>query len=266
MITSIVLTGKYNIGISTSNKIKLPNGVIVDVKDIPFVRYRFDTYGDNEFDFIKANKKKFPCVHLMEITLDENTESVLNRVEEENLNIATMVYVPVGDNEVLHGLSDGTIDLLEAVGDCEFDRINIKDVSTSLYNLKVEEFKKDIADAVGVNANKVGVCGGPCCFIDGNACLTAVKARELLAKYSDIDNPVVPSANHEGSLDKLDTAVGCVNRCGCIRYHVFNADSEAPASKMAKAPKKESEPNVKAEPKEKKPKVVKPKGYVITNW
>lgn len=271
MVTSIVLTGRYNIGISQSGKIKTPDGVLVDIKDIPFVRYRFEEYTDEDLEFISANMKKFPCVHLVEINVNDNGLWALEQINMAEMNVAKMLYVPVGDNEVANGFTDEVLDCLENMCDFEFDKVNLKDISTTLYPAAVDKLKAEVASITGFTVNEIGVCGGPCCFINGNACLTAVKARELLAAYSnDEDTCVVPSANHEGNLDKLDNAVDCVNKCGCIRYHVFTFDMEAPASKVAGKKTSVKVENTDAEVevtvKEKKPKVKKPKGYVLTDW
>lgn len=271
MVTSIVLTGRHNIGISQSGKIKTPDGVLVDIKDIPFVRYRFNEYVEEDLQFIADNMKKFPCVHLIELNVNENGLWMLEQVNLAELNIAKMLYMSVGDTEVANGFSDEALDTLEEMCDHDFDKVNLKDNSTTLYPSAVDKLKAEVSDITNIPVNEIGVCGGPCCFINGNACLTAVKARELLAAYSDDeDSCVVPSANHEGNLDKLDNAVDCVNKCGCIRYHVFTSDMEAPASKSsgkkASVKVENTDAEIEVPVKEKKPKVKKPKGYVLTDW
>lgn len=240
MITSIVLTGMYNIGISDTGKIKTPDGVTISIKDIPFVRYRFDTYGEKELDFIKKNKEKFPCVHLVELTLNDDTVDIAEAIEEMDENIARIVYVPVTDAEVSRGLTDKQLEILGEVGELEIDRIMIKDKSNSMYELALDKLKKQVKEASGSELQDIGCCGGPCAFYSGNACLTALHAREILARYSERDDIVVPSANHEGNIDKLDHQDSCVNRCGCIRYHVYNSDMPAPMSKTSREKKSTS--------------------------
>ena len=149
MITSIVLTGMYNIGISDTGKIKTPDGVTISIKDIPFVRYRFDTYGEKELDFIKKNKEKFPCVHLVELTLNDDTVDIAEAIEEMDENIARIVYVPVTDAEVSRGLTDKQLELLGEVGELEIDRIMIKDKSNSMYELALDKLKKQVKEASG---------------------------------------------------------------------------------------------------------------------
>lgn len=274
MITSIVLTGMYKIGISATNKIKTPDGVTIELKDIPFVRYRFNTYGEAELKFIEENKKKFPCVHIIEINLNEETFDLLDTIDEMELDVAKLIYVDIFDKEVNDGISEMTANLLERLTEYRFDSLNIKDKSDTLYQLALSKLKRQIKEITGIKEENIGVCGGPCCFSDGNACLTAVKARALLANYSDRDDIVVPSSNHEGKLDNADNSELCTNKCGCIRYHVFSRDTDAPATKNsgASGTKKVTvkvegtDGSVEAEIKEKKPKVAKPKGYSTIEW
>lgn len=285
MVTSIMLTGMYNIGISSNNKIQTPEGVIVDLQDIPFIRYRFDRYGEEELKFIANNKKKFPCVHLVEINIGSDTPDIISKIEYISENIAIMLYVDITDEVVDNkAFSDEVTEWMEDVADCRFDRLNLRDKSTKLFNSDLDIIKKEAASIMGLRAKDIGLCGGPLCFMEGNACLTAVKAREILANYADRDDVVVPSANHEAKLG-ANEGKDYLNSCGCIRYHIFNSDMEAPVTKsigkvtrVSKKVKvstpdgdKEIEVTEKTskstnEPKEQKPKVPKLKGYIPVKW
>lgn len=270
MVTSIVLTGMHKIGISSAGKIKTPDGVLVELKNIPFVRYRFSQYGEEEFTFILENKKNFSCVHLVELKLDKDTLSTIDRLNELDDMIGKIVYVDITDEDVTNGINDETIVLLEELQGADIDRLSLRDKSTTLFPLALSIMKKQVKQASGIKEDQIGVCGGPCCFSDGNACLTAVKAREILARYSEEADVVVPSSNHEGSLDNTDNIELCTNKCGCIRYHIFNKSMDAPASKAdTKKVTVEvigADGTVSAEVKEKKPKVVKNKGYTAVEW
>ena len=90
MVTSLVLTGTYNIGIS-NDKIKTPDGVTINLKDVPFIRYRFSKYGDTEIDFIKQNMQKFNCLHIAEITVDEDTIDTIEAVRDISDKIGIML-------------------------------------------------------------------------------------------------------------------------------------------------------------------------------
>ena len=261
MVTSLVLTGTYNIGIS-NDKIKTPDGVTINLKDVPFIRYRFSKYGETEIDFIKQNMQKFKCLHIAEITVDEDTIDTIEAVRDISDKIGIMLYVDVSDNDVAYGIPNETLDILASAYDYDVDYINIRDKSTTLDGNSIARLIRQVRESCGVEDQDNGLCGGPCCFYDGRACLTAVKARAILAKYSDDANVVVPSANHEGKLDTIESQANCVNRCGCIRYHIYNHDVEAPVTKStSKTPKKSVTTG-----QTKKPKTVKraaPKGIKI---
>lgn len=266
MITSIVLTGMYNIGISDSGKIQTPDGVIINTKDIPFVRYRFSEYNSEQLEFIKKNKARFNCVHVAEVTLSPKAASELKAIREMDENIACLVYIDVTDTEVANGLTDEQIELIESVEDCEIDRLLIRDKSNSMYEMALDKLKKQVSDASDFDVTDIGCCGGPCAFFGGNACLTALHAREILARYADRDDIVVPSANHEGTLDKADTASSCVNKCGCIRYHIFSSDMTAPISKSGGTKKSTGVKKEKSDNTPKKPKQPKIAGYTEADF
>ena len=274
MVTSIVLTGMYDIGISASNKIKTPDGVLVDIKDIPFVRYRFSDYGEEEIQFIKKNMDKFPCTHLIEIDISEKAFEVLDRIEELGLELARFVYINLTEDMATKGLSDDILALVDKLMNHTFDTLNLRDVSESLFPIALSNIKRQLKEATGLRENEIGVCGGPCCFYNGNACLTAVKAREIQALYAkDVDNAVVPSANHEGSLDSLDNLDSCVNKCGCIRYHIFSHSVEAPNSfkdkgktKKEKVSAGDADTPINVDRSGKKVKCIKPRGYTKIIW
>lgn len=228
MISSIALTGRHNIGVR-NNKIRTYDGNILDLNEIPFVRYKFKEYTDDDIHYIEENKKIFPCVHIVEITLNKDAKSVLEKIQNLN-NIAVMIYIDVSDNEVCNGFSDDTMELLDDILQYQIAKINIRDMSDTLYSLAITNLKKQISEVTGIRAEHIGVCGAPHCFHDGNACLTAIKAREILAEYSEKEDVPLPTSNHEGTLNKIDDNT-LVNKCGCIRYYVYDKDIDAPVIK-----------------------------------
>ena len=126
MVTSIVLTNKSNIGISSSNKIKVEDHLI-SLKDIPFIRYRFEEYGESELEFIKKNKERFKGpVHLAEINLCENIETILNNMDDIE-GLAKFVYIPIDDFDIANGIKDETVELINKIGSAYYDRLIIKD-------------------------------------------------------------------------------------------------------------------------------------------
>ena len=274
MVTGILLTGTYNVGINTNGKLKTPNGTTISINDVPFVRYRFNQYGPAEMEFIQNNMKRFQCLNIIDIELNSQTCNILEDIENRELNIAKFIMIPITNEEILHGLSSDVMEYLDNLSGYEVDRIVLKDVSNNSFPEALNRFRSEIAKmsslrSMGIKELNIGICGGPYCF-SGDACLTAVRARELMAKYSERKDDVVPSANHEGKLDNVNFE-GCTNTCGCIRYHVYKHDVEAPAIKKEAKETSENSSDTKEEKKEtvkkeKEPKVVKPKGYTTIAW
>lgn len=257
MITSLVFTGKHNVGVNSHGNIKVDDKKI-SLKEIPFIRYRFDSYGEDEFKFILDNMKKFEYqVHLAELTVDGNTVSTLEKMQEyeEFNNLAIFLYVNITDENVAHGLSEETQEILEEVSDFRIDRIMIKDNSKNLFPVAASKLKLEVADCTGENVADIGICSSPLSFRSGQtdvgqACLTAVWARRIMSDFAkDPDMIPVPSANHE-----------CMDCCGCIKYIIVDRSYAAPEGVKAK---KESKSGNKAEAA---PKKEKPKGFVIPTY
>lgn len=236
MITSIVLTNTHKVGVDSNGKFMVGE-TKVSIKDVPFVRYRFNNFGDAELNYISQMKNIFKhSSHMVEITISEDTPKILDAIEEKLQNIIRFIYVPVVDSNVTDGFDESTLKLVELLDDYDFDRVMLKDNTTTLHAVAAAKLKKEIADTIDVNVKDIGICQSPLSF-NGDACLTAVKARELSAEYAENDEVALPSANHE-----------CMNCCGCIRYHVIDSDVAAPVSKTTKGTKKAS--NKTKEPKE----------------
>lgn len=254
MITSIVLTDKYNVGVNSNNKIKL-DGHLLSLTDIPFVRYRFSKYTDEELSFIKLNKEKFKGpIHLAEVMLDENSASVLTAMDSIE-GLAKFLYVTVTDFDIANGLNENAVSILSNLGDAYYDRIVIKDKTSMMYPLAAAKLMTEIEKLTGFKSYDIGMCGSTLSFRtgdeEGKACLTAVWARRIMAEYADTADIVIPTAGHE-----------CMNCCGCIQYITVSSNVEAPIVKSKGATAKE--PTIKAEKGESVPKQVKPKG--IPSW
>ena len=268
MIASIVLKGMYNVGINSNNKIKV-DGHLLSLSDVPFVRYRFDKYGEAELEFIKQNKTRMKGpVHLVEVPLYDGCAEVFDKIETMG-GIARFLYIDVDDADINSGLKEETKNLLYKLveADSFFDRVMLKDKSTLIYPMAAEKLKLQVVDALGniVEAKDIGVCGSPLSFrhsdIEGQACLTAVWARKIMAEYADSADIVIPTASHE-----------CMSCCGCIQYLTVTEDIPAPLSAKEKSAAKKAENAEKGESKEKKekapkepkePKIVKPKRFGV---
>jgi len=241
MITSLVLTGKHNIGMNSQKKIMVGDNILSIEKEIPFIRYRFDTYDQSAFDYIDETIKKFAMsTHLIEINLDANAASVLNYVNTK-FNMAKYIYIDITDADVEKGeLSAEVLNQIAFVKDLGVDRYMFRDKSKTLDLVHVKAFIKQIKAMYNIESSLFGVCSSPLSFGD-MACLTAVKARELMSIYSTVADVALPSANHQ-----------CMNCCGCIRYIVVDNDTQAPAKGGTKKTKVKSESTgetKKAQPK-----------------
>ena len=218
MITSLVLTDTYKIGMDSYNKFMVKD-VKVSIKEVPFVRYRFKEYTEKEIDYISKMKSKFiHSGHLAEITLDMN---IIQNIDSLNAipNIAKFIYISVTDDEVAMGFNESTIQLINRLNKNQIDRVMIKDNSTKLDTVSATKIKKQLASIIGIELDDIGICSSPLSFDGVSACLTAARARELAAKYTDREDIALPSANHE-----------CMNCCGCIRYYLVESDIAEPIS------------------------------------
>ena len=224
MITSIVVTGKHKIGMNSNKKIKIGDNILSVEKDIPFIRYRFDKYENEEYAYILDSMKQFSfSTHLIEIPLNENTKATLEYIEQNINSVAKYVYVDVTNEDVANGMiSDYKAQYLESLAGMEIDRIMFKDKSSSLDTIFAKKLIKTFSTKLKLKEDNFGICSSPLSFSDW-ACLTAVKARELMSVYSPIADVALPSANHQ-----------CMNCCGCIRYMVVNEDTLAPADNKIK--------------------------------
>lgn len=214
MITSICLTDTHRIELDKYGKFVV-DGIKIALKDVPFVRYRFSQYGQKEIDYIKEMKSKFVhSAHLAEVNFSENVNTDLELLDTVD-RVIKFLYIPITDNEVLNGFSAEALELLNNLDDTSLDRIMLKDNSNTLHTLSSNKLKKQITDKLVSlkNYKDIGVCQSPLSFDGSNACLTAIRARDLAANYSDNEDMALPSANHE-----------CMNTCGCIRYIVVGKD------------------------------------------
>jgi hypothetical protein len=224
MITSIVVDGCHNIKTNSANKIKVDDNILSVEKDIPFIRYRFNIYTENEYNYIVGMMNQFNrSTHLAEIQLNIETYRVVSELTSKFNNLVKYIYIDVTEPEVqANALTEDKLQLLDSIKAFTIDRIMLKDKSVSLDTICAKKMFKQIMARLGITEDRLGVCSSPLSFSDW-ACLTAVKARELMSIYSSVVDVALPSANHQ-----------CMNCCGCIRYLVVSADTEAPAEGKAK--------------------------------
>ena len=236
------------VGMNKEGRFKVDKDIL-SIKDVPFLRYRFTRFGEAEIAFMKECQSKFVnSVHLAEISItDEVTAAVedFNSITQNLQNIAVFLYVDVSDNDVASVTIDesklDTIDAIVKTGAVQ--RLCIRDRSTTLNAESFSHLVKMFISRLNVKEEFIGVCESPLSF-DTRACLTAEKARELMAIFISNAEDVVPvSANHQ-----------CMECCNCIRYKLVTSDLievQAPPS-MTKKEKSETDEDKPEAPKKKK--------------
>lgn len=219
MISSLVLTGMFDIGIDKNEKYSL-NGERTAIKDVPFIRYRFSEYGEEQIAYIKKMQGKFHySTHMAEVMLSEKAQEQLKVLADTFDNIAVYLYVPITDEMVTAGIDENTEELLETIKNEAYDRIMIRDNTETLHLVSANMLKRQVAEVTAYAQADIGICNSPLSY--GNeACLSALTARNLTAMYSASEECAIPSSNHE-----------CMNTCGCIRYVLVESDIPTPIGK-----------------------------------
>ena len=225
MITSLKLNGMHTIGIK-NGKIEVNGNLLDTKKEIPFLRYALGEITDDKLNYIKDMKEKFSAsTHLIEVTAEENPNiaDVVGKVRATISGVAVYAYFNITDDNVSSGsLAFTMIESIKALKETDVDRIMFKDKTTTLDTVTAQSLIKQAAKESGLAISIFGICSSPLSFGE-SACLTAIKARELMSKYSSIADVALPSANHQ-----------CMNCCGCIRYIEVTEDLAAPPEKEKK--------------------------------
>lgn len=242
MITCLAFKNVLGVNVGTKGKFEM-SGEKYSIKDIPFVRYKFDTYGDSELGFIKSVMKQFEVSgHIAEVnlglfnTLDELTDCMGKLLEIEYLAVFTYADIRNSDVEARR-LSDKQTQFIAAVRNNPKVRVCLRDCSNNLDTWVIDDITTQLKKEAGVKS-EISICGSPLSF-DGRACLTAVKARELAANCCLNFDAALPSSNHQS-----------MNTCGCIRYMIVDKPIIGETAKTKT--KDESLVNLKNKPAKKK--------------
>lgn len=265
MISSLILTGRYNVGANSSNRIMI-GGEVTPLTDVPFIRYRFRDFGDENIEFLKSNmsRLKGPC-HLAEYdisTMPKEQLEALNAID----GLAIYAYIDIDDADLANGITAEKVEKLKAISEMYFDRLIIRDKSSMLYPLAADRLSFELSDILGgaVKASDIGICCSPLTprtpNSESKACLSAVWARRLMADYTDNVDVATPTANHEC----------CSDGCCCIRAFTVTCDIPAPAndakvadsSSEKQGSKKSNSEGGSDEKDAKKPKEPKTKGIL----
>lgn len=232
MITSLMLKEKFDIEVDSNGNFYYreelgAKGTKLKISDIPFVRYRFKTFNDEELAYIDKMKSIFiNSIHLVEIKLNDRITEEFNRVRDRFDNVAIYVYMEINNENV--GIEEfnenqlNQLNKLKAVTDT-LDRFILKDKSDTLYTVAANKLKSTASKLLNIEENMIGICSSPVSFVDNNKCLSALQARELASLYAENDTFALPTSNHE-----------CMNCGGCIRYKIVNNNLELPKKSKEK--------------------------------
>jgi hypothetical protein len=170
--------------------------------------------------------------HLVEVDVTENIVNELGLLNMNFNNVAKFIYADITDIEVYNKtLSEEVVERIRSAVGFSVDRVMLRDKSNTLDMVAAKAIMDKLAKEVGIKAADIGICSSPLSF-GSLACLDAIKAREIMAKYSDIADVALPSANHQ-----------CMNCCGCIKYVVVTEDIQAPADTKIVGVKQKKESN-----------------------
>jgi len=263
MIVSLVFKDRHNVNTDSYGNF-LYSGKKLNVKNIPFVRYRFENFVESDIEYIKKMMGIFKhSTHLAEVIVKDGYEEQLYMLNSNFEKLAVFLYLPVYDSHVKSFvLTEHEKELLGKLVGASYiyDRIMLKDCSNSLYLVSANKLRREIYQITGFNEQEIGICSSPLSF-GPDACLTAIRARALSSIYGQSEECALPSANHES-----------MNCCGCIKYIVVENDLEAPVTNESKKGsikvKKEKpvEDSNNEEKKEDKNTKKKRSGKVISAW
>lgn len=224
MTSSIVFTERIKVEFDKKGKFNytdLNETYTFERSEIPFVRYRFKKYGMAEIAYIKENLKRFNhSAHLAEVCLSETSVKeieLLSSLEE----VAIFIYIDLHkDNILAKNLDEANKKLLEPIkSHCldKIERVMLKDKDNMLHMLVIRPIIKNISVYLGVNENKIGFCS--CSFsIDGMCCLTAERARDIAARYSNNKSFAIATNAVEGK--NIEYQPGCC----CIKHIIISHD------------------------------------------
>ena len=213
MVVSVEFKGENKLGVNANGKffVDTESNKIESIKNVPIVSYK----KVNDIEFIKRNMEKFNLsCHVAFIDWDEANEKFIKELKDIGVAVFIRILLVESNGEILVSCPVEPFENWELI-----DRVVLVDGTTSMQITTLNDIKKSMATRTRKSANDIGVCGSPFSFGE-DACLCAIWARKLMAKYTANTEVALPSANHE-----------CMEECGCIRKIVITSDVEAPAVK-----------------------------------
>lgn len=209
MKSNLRVLGRYSIA-TNKDKFKV-NDKELNINDIPCVRYKFDSYTSDAVVYIKKMMNQFPrSLHLAEIRVKEGWQNESSLIRAELPQVPIIAYLEVSNADLETGIAYRANELVCMPN--SFDRFIIKDDTDFMDMLSASRLKSEVSNILrscGIVQPDIGICGP--LGIGDNACLNALKIRELATRYTNGD-VALPSAVHQS---------GC---CGCVQYEVVDKD------------------------------------------
>lgn len=243
MIQSLKLRNMYEINVNANGKF-VYDEVKMDIKDVPFIRFRLDKYTAEAIGYIKGLNEIFKySTMLIELDANSLSEDDVNAVKDLDDTCAIFLYIDIHEENlkkltVSENIEETCIE--HAIETLNVDRVCLVDKTDTLNAVIAADLIESVAEELFTDAESISICSSPL-SCTGMACLTAVKARELMAEYSTVDDVPLPTANHEKSC------------CGCIQYLEIEHNTDRVIEKSTGGKR---EPKEKKESSEKKPKKV----------
>ena len=229
--------------IPVSNEQIYVDGKKLALKDIPYIRYRFENYGDEEIAYIKECMEKFKySVHIADLAVKDGCATTFDALEEtfnsEDVNLFVFAILKLSPGMVNGEISEDLRENLEQLSEREVTKYILKDDMFNSVVCRIDEYdavRRLLVKITKQKLDKFSLCGSP--FEPGNGCLNASTVRELQTyKAADIELPLVPEG-HENC-----------GSCGCTRYEVVSCDLIMKETTVAK----KSTGEVKEKPVKKK--------------
>lgn len=218
MVIALEFKEKHNVGVNSDGKFYLDkeNNSIESIKNVPMVIY--NNFDNEEFIRENMDKFKYSC-HVAFLNIGNACNEDVEMLNKLGVGIIVRFRVTQENESDIPKLfiEDSDIDFSMV------DRVVIIDDTINMQVQQLENIKKYLAQRTGHKREDIGVCCSPFSFGE-NACLCAIWARKLMAKYTANTDVALPSANHED-----------MEECSCIRKKIILSDVEAPHNTSSKS-------------------------------
>jgi hypothetical protein len=219
-----MIKGTFTIEVDKHDRIYIGEDSKLSIKkEIPFVRYRMETYGAEQLNYIKNSMKKFQnSGHIVETIIGKHTfeeQVALSQIE----GLALFMALEINDEDVTASAKMEFTRLINAITagispEVTPERIVLRDKTTTMHTIDLGRIRNGLKGYNKAYQKDFGVCESPLSF-DNEACLTARIARDIASRYCKSNDIALPSSNHESMAG-----------CGCIRYIAVTTDMRIPFS------------------------------------